>query len=149
LILYSQFIKEIKEAMSTALTMDVDSQMAEVSRSFILNYPKLLKHYSNRSASENYRLRNEYYKHMRFFTDYWYNHPSAGVWFNAPFMQQEEPDETNQSKKPVKTIPEVGKRLAKDLYEIVNSEETEGIIIDAQYNDYVSEDSTYDSDYDQ
>jgi len=129
--------------------MDVDSQTAEVSRNFILNYPNLLKQYSKRGNSENYRLRNEYYKHMRSFTEYWYNHPNAGIWFNAPFMMQDDPEENDKGKKLSKTIPTMGKRLAKDLYEIVNSEETEGIIIDAQYNDYVSEESIDTSDYDQ
>ncbi len=129
--------------------MDVHSQMAEVSRNFIMNYPRMLQQYGIRGTSENHYLRDDYYKHMRFFTDYWYNHPDAGVWFNAPFMKPAD-DEVDPAKQgPVKTIPEVGKRLAKDLYEIVNSEETEGIIIDAQYNDSVSMSSISDSDIDQ
>lgn len=129
-----------------ALTYDNHSQLAEVSRRFILAYPDMLRKYSNRGRQENERLRGEYRKHMRFFVDYWYYHPAAGVWFDAPFLIPAE-EEVPAVNAPVKTIPSVGKKISKDLYEIVNSKETEGIIVDASYNDDVSmTDSDHSSD---
>jgi hypothetical protein len=134
-----------QQAEVIPLTMDYHSQLAEVSRAFILDYPNKLRQYSIRGASENYRLRGEYHKHMRFFVDYWYNHAHAGIWFDAPFLESAEPEPENPEIKPVKTIPSPGKKISKNLYEIVNSEETEGIIIEAEY-DAPMTDSENDSD---
>jgi len=120
------------------VTRNYDSYLAEVSRAFILNFPNTLRKYSNRSSKENQRLHDEYSKHMRFFADYWYNNEQAGLWFDAPFLKSNDEEKENKQKKVANTIASPGKKISKNLYEIVNSEETDGIIINASYNDEFS-----------
>jgi hypothetical protein len=111
--------------------MDVDSQHAMACRTRILEYPIILKQRSNRGRSELYRIHETYKQDMLDFTDYWYNHPDAGVWFNAPFMTIVEEPTPNLTTK--STIPSVGEKIAKDLYVIDPSNPEEVLLVEQDY----------------
>jgi hypothetical protein len=118
--------------------MDVDSQYAMNSRTFILNYPKLQREYSNRGIGENRRLARQYRDHMMSFTEYWWNHPDAGRWFDAPFLQVEveEPEPTKTS-----TIQSVGDQIAPSLYVFDPNNPDVPLVVDI-YDDDLPDDNS-------
>jgi hypothetical protein len=95
--------------------MDYESQIAEVSRAYILNFPRMQTHYATRGRFENQKIRDNYRRHMMLFTDYWYNNKNAGVFFDAPFLEVYA-EETQNPVAHKSTIPSVGELIAPNLY---------------------------------
>lgn len=60
--------------------MDIETQLAEVSRTFLVNYPKAWKQAEKKSQSERSRLADDYVRHKVRYEVYRATRPDALFW---------------------------------------------------------------------